>query len=833
MLGWDGSVYDVDATAFAQILYGELALGATVPAAAARARRALLQAAAADPRQGRHWHLARVYLGPGGGGALADPQLKNPRPARPAAEQAFLDPAGKRVPVARRDAFVGRRRALQRLIRALRGEAKGVLIHGFGNLGKSSLAARVAGRLQDHRTVVVFGQYHAAAIAQQIETAVKRVADGMADRQAARALLDEVAEMGREVANDETALEGGLRRLLSTTFDRQPILLVIDDLERVLETPVAGREPVEVRQAERAAIAAVLRAFRDAETRSRLLVTSRYDFALPDASGADLAGLLVREQLKPMESAERLKQWRAKARATQAEGRSADAPKALLSRALMASTGNPGLQDILTTPLLNGETKTAEAAIAAIEHFLATGEHPKDQNEAQAFFQRMSFETYAAALTPVQRDTLAVACLFDAEVPIPRTALVAAAGELGVTAPEPALDRLLALGLLDDWRVIRAWPDTPAVPHAAANALAWPLAGGLNKESRRLAAAAALPALAEAWRDAEGLFPFDRRGVAACRVVLAAVTEDAPVLEGAAGAAVFYLFQSEQQAPAALALAKPALQRLAALGHPPDPRLLGHTIKAAAQVGDTELQDRLLDLALTQEGLEPGLRAQLLTLRADRFVTTGELDQAKGALQEAVQVFVRLKNRRMLAMTKGRIADIHMARGDLDAALKIREEDELPVYEALGDKRSLAVTKGEIAQILQAKGELDAALALFLERLPIITELQDIEGIAHTRWQCAEIRLQRGDHERGEIQTIADELMEAWAISNKLQRPDFIGGIGELWGQVLAMGGHPQEGVSVLGQAAAAWDKLGRSEQAAQCRALAARIEADSKGDGT
>jgi hypothetical protein len=95
VLGWDGSVYDRDAMTFAEALYGELAHGETVPRAAARARRKLFAAKARDPLLGRHWHLARVYLGPGGGGALCDPARES-RPARPEAEQAFLDLRNKR-----------------------------------------------------------------------------------------------------------------------------------------------------------------------------------------------------------------------------------------------------------------------------------------------------------------------------------------------------------------------------------------------------------------------------------------------------------------------------------------------------------------------------------------------------------------------------------------------------------------------------------------------------------------------------------------------------------------------------------------------------------------
>ena len=66
VLGWEGSVYDVDATLFAETFYGELANMRPVPEAAAEARRALFRKHAEDPRRGTHWHLARVYLGPAG-----------------------------------------------------------------------------------------------------------------------------------------------------------------------------------------------------------------------------------------------------------------------------------------------------------------------------------------------------------------------------------------------------------------------------------------------------------------------------------------------------------------------------------------------------------------------------------------------------------------------------------------------------------------------------------------------------------------------------------------------------------------------------------------------
>ncbi|MCP3972747.1 MAG: hypothetical protein GY717_20985 [Rhodobacteraceae bacterium] len=128
-------------------------------------------------------------------------------------------------------------------------------------------------------------------------------------------------------------------------------------------------------------------------------------------------------------------------------------------------------------------------------------------------------------------------------------------------------------------------------------------------------------------------------------------------------------------------------------------------------------------------------------------------------------------------------------RGDLDGALRIREREQLPVYEALGDKHSIAVTKGKIADILQMRGNLDGALAMHLERLATAEAMQDLDGMVHVRFSCAQIRLQRGDHEQGGMQLIYEDLDEAFGGARQLKRPDAIGAIGVLLAQVLAMGG--------------------------------------------
>lgn len=92
VLGWDGSVYDIDAQEYARHFYEGIANGATVPDAVMLAQSALRELRINQAGKGEHWHLARLYLGPKGGGAL----VKNTpnalrRPLLPEALE-FLEP---------------------------------------------------------------------------------------------------------------------------------------------------------------------------------------------------------------------------------------------------------------------------------------------------------------------------------------------------------------------------------------------------------------------------------------------------------------------------------------------------------------------------------------------------------------------------------------------------------------------------------------------------------------------------------------------------------------------------------------------------------------------
>ncbi|MEO1471655.1 MAG: ATP-binding protein, partial [Pseudomonadota bacterium] len=746
VIGWDGSVYDTDATRFAETLYDELARGATVPRATARARRALFRLRDEDPRLGRHWHLARVYLGPGGGGALCDPDdaEAETRPAKPPAEDAFLDPQTRRVPVAPRAAFVGRRRQIQRALRVLArtkpAEPRGVLVHGMGNLGKSSLAARIAARMPRHRTAVVYGRMTPDAVLAALAGAAEEIAAGMEDFGEGQKLRGNLAAMQKAVADDAGALRHALQTLLAGPFARHPVLLVLDDLEQSLLQPSAEVAQVEPVQAYRETLAAVLGVFAKAATPSRLLITSRYDFVLEDAGGHDLTAGLERLALAPMRERERLKQLRARARAegqplSKADGEMAER----LGAAVAAAAGNPGLQDVLTRPVLAGDAAAA-AAIEAVRHFRATGQRPPADQDPGDFFQRMAFDRYEAALAPGERTALSAALLFAEEVPVPRAALEAVATGLGLADPARAIDRLLALGLLDDWGAMAGWPSMAPVPHAAANPLARPLAAPPPEDRAPALAAAALPALATAWQGHEGDFPRDQRAIEATRLALAARPTDPALLDAAALAAVIALYDYAHDAPGALALGVPALAALEAAGHTPGAVLIGKLVNAAERTGDTALQEHLIALALGRDDLDPDQRGQFLGLEADRLILRGEIAAARSRLDAALEIFEETGNRLQRAITHSKTADILQDQGDLDGARRIREEELLPAFEALGDKRSIAVTRGMIADILQAQGNLDDARRIREEEeLPVYEALGDKRSIAVTRGMIADI----------------------------------------------------------------------------------------------
>lgn len=134
---------------------------------------------------------------------------------------------------------------------------------------------------------------------------------------------------------------------------------------------------------------------------------------------------------------------------------------------------------------------------------------------------------------------------------------------------------------------------------------------------------------------------------------------------------------------------------------------------------------------------------------ADILQSRGELEEALQIRREKeIPVYERLNDFRLFAVTQGRIADILQLRGDWEEVLRIRREEEILVYERLGDVRSRAVTQGKIAATLRARGDLEEALRILHEEvLPVRKRFGDIRGCAFTQGNIAAILEARGELE--------------------------------------------------------------------------------------
>ncbi|HXO40183.1 MAG TPA: AAA family ATPase [Thermoanaerobaculia bacterium] len=176
-----------------------------------------------------------------------------------------------------------------------------------------------------------------------------------------------------------------------------------------------------------------------------------------------------------------------------------------------------------------------------------------------------------------------------------------------------------------------------------------------------------------------------------------------------------------------------------------------HLMKGRDQIHAGAVQEARSALekaaAVFGEGGHAHDRAVALGSIADLLQQCGQLDEAlRIRRDEQLPVFEALGDARMCAVTLGGIAEILQGRGQFDEALHIRRDQQIPVFEAIGDLPGRAIALGKIANILQLRGELDEALRIRIEeQLPIFEVLGDVRSHAYTLGQIAEIFRARGD----------------------------------------------------------------------------------------
>ncbi len=151
---------------------------------------------------------------------------------------------------------------------------------------------------------------------------------------------------------------------------------------------------------------------------------------------------------------------------------------------------------------------------------------------------------------------------------------------------------------------------------------------------------------------------------------------------------------------------------------------------------------------LLSGSLEENARSNVLWTLSQVARRSGDLDRAAAAAREKADLDQMRGEEREKALAMGVLADVLQARGDLEGALRIRREEQLPVYERLGDVRSRAVAMGQIADVLQARGDLEEALRIRREeQLPVYERLGDVRERAVTMGKIADMFEDRGDLE--------------------------------------------------------------------------------------
>jgi tetratricopeptide (TPR) repeat protein len=198
--------------------------------------------------------------------------------------------------------------------------------------------------------------------------------------------------------------------------------------------------------------------------------------------------------------------------------------------------------------------------------------------------------------------------------------------------------------------------------------------------------------------------------------------------------------------------------------------------------------------------------------------------------QLAGQVFGQAQHHRVIpifwvgdvrsrAITWGKIADILFSRGKLDEALRIRMEEELPVYDRLGDVRSRAITLSRVADIFAEKENHERAYALYEESLDILKRLGDADNIAATLWGLIKLDITMQNFEAA-----APRITEVYSIVLRLGRAEGIAVVGLTLGQFLAAADRREEALAVLHRSAEMFKKLGRASGAQEAEEIISQL---------
>ncbi|HWE37581.1 MAG TPA: tetratricopeptide repeat protein [Isosphaeraceae bacterium] len=720
-LGWAGSVADDLATDFATEFYRRLIDGESASAAAAHARRVTRKKGEhrrnEETSQDATFALPQLYSSTTGS-ALLDREKTEPYDG-PRTEYTLLSEGIKGLS----EGFIGRRREVQRLLPALRtGEKTVAVLTGLGGTGKSTLATRLANRLE----------------ADGFRVVAVRVKEGMTPAEAgldARSSLSgTLAAMllaeGREDlyqlwTRESLPWKHRVRAVVDRLTDLR-LLLVLDNLEEAMDLKSRRLAHDELSEFLQALSTGLRRGSKGGQIGSRAILTSR----LLPAETPDSSPLVLHEPLSEFLERDFLKFLRGDDAVEDRIGRG-DLNRDMLMSLYKEVGGTPRFLGQLRTLL---RTADAEKLLEELEG----GSQGLVADAREHYLESILVGRLFAALSPeaqAMASRLAVSVL-----PLPADG-AASIAECDEPAARLRLEEANAYGVVQRFDE----PDLPPLYHPPGLLRSW-----LSEPSRLPEATARTvhARLAAFWRSS---YEADRESalrvsieteLAVCRDH-AHLGGDGTTFQWATVRLANRLSRRSEWSMASTLLEQiPENEREAAAWHALASIDLDRgDYGAAAEKFATALT---MLQAIGDRAGEAATWHNLATIDLNR----GDYGAAAEKFATALAMRQAIGDRAGEAATWHQLATIDVHRGDYGAAAE-KFDRSLEIMRAIGDRAGEAATWHQLASIDLNRGDYGAAAEKFATALARRQAIGDRAGEAATLYQLGLLARARGQGENG------------------------------------------------------------------------------------
>ncbi|MCC5655979.1 tetratricopeptide repeat protein [Nostoc sp. XA010] len=681
VLSWGRPVEDRTATAAAAHLYGKLAAGYQLAEALASTFQHLFK------QKVRDWHLLRLYVQGECPGALVEVLGDLPPSLPEPAYELFLDPDTQLVRVAKPSEFVGRRRTLQSCLRAIRINL-GVLIHGLGGVGKSTVTARLLERMVGYHRLVNFRQLDEDKL-------LKTLAEQC------------TSERGHEIFNGKLPLMQRLTKFFTEGLNtkEQRFAFVLDDFEANLDL----RNGVYVLQPQVVdVLLALLKAIQNSQLSHKVIITCRYNFTL-----SELNHRLYREPLGALGGADLIKKYN---RLNSFNGSWQFQPD-LPERAKKAADGNPRLLEWLDKILQNSpKSPEAERGVEMILQKMADKE--------KEFREDILAEELLKQQTPALRLMLGKLLVY--ELPVPQAAIDPICED--ISSWESHIQRAEILGLLEvtltnnKERLYR-------VPRILSPLLEFPE----NPKGEELYKQAA-QILYRLWWEEEGATEVQDSEIH--RLALLGKDEE---IAGKIGSSLANRLWNQSRFREAIHLCQSTLE--ITKNH----SVLKEMAYCEHQMGEVDqalnYYQQALNLCPAEDEEElAAIYHYLGMLKGDK----GKVDEALALFNQSLEINERIGNVQGKATTLHQLGILYANKGEVDEAIALYNQS-LEITERIGDVETKAATLHQLGILYTNKGQVEKAIALYNQSLEIEERIGDVQGKAATLHCLAILYTDKGE----------------------------------------------------------------------------------------